>query len=166
MEECTAGIGRPRSATPIDAAWRLALRLGFQAACVWWSVRRPSHQGVQAVITLRNRLLLVRSSYRPEWGLPGGGVRAGETARHAMDRELQEELGIGLPALTPAGSASGIWDGRRDTVQFFTAQLEGLPEMRWDNREIIGARLFAPEELAGLRVTGPVRAYLAGYCAG
>jgi 8-oxo-dGTP pyrophosphatase MutT (NUDIX family) len=89
-------------------------------------------------------------------------VRAGETGQQAMHRELFEELGIRLPALAPAGAASGIWDGRRDTVQFFAARLEHLPELRWDNREIIGARLFTPDELAGLPVTGPVHAYLTG----
>ena len=62
--------------------------------------------------------------------------------------------------LLPAGIDSGIWDGRIDRVHFFELRLEQLPELRLDNREIIGARLVLPDELRGMALTGPVTAYL------
>ena len=45
-------------------------------------------------------------------------------------------------------------------MHFFELQLNRLPKLQFDNREIIGARLAAPEELLGITVTGPVAAYL------
>jgi 8-oxo-dGTP diphosphatase len=64
-------------------------------------------------------LLLVRSSYRIGWHLPGGGVRRGEMPEAAARRELAEEIGLAASALLPAGVICGIWDGRRDRVHFF-----------------------------------------------
>ena len=98
-------------------------------------------------------LLLVRSSYRRGWHLPGGGVRRGEMP--------VEETGLKASVLLPAGSTCGIWDGRRDRVHFFELRLAELPKLQLDNREIIAARLTSPEELHSLVLTGPVAAYIA-----
>jgi 8-oxo-dGTP diphosphatase len=106
-------------------------------------------------------LLLVRSSYRTEWTLPGGSVRRGETPEVAARRELAEELGLAAHALFPAGDACGIWDGRRDHVHFFELRLDRPPKLHLDNREIIATRLISPDELRGVALTGPAAAYLA-----
>lgn len=61
----------------------------------WWRMRRPTTLGVRAVVTDETgRLLLVRHTYTPGWHLPGGGVERGETAAHAMLREVAEEGGV------------------------------------------------------------------------
>ena len=105
-------------------------------------------------------LLLVRSSYRIGWHLPGGGVRRGEMPEAAARRELAEEIGLAASALLPAGVICGIWDGRRDRVHFFELRLVELPKLKLDNREIIAARLTSPSELHRMVLTGPVAAYL------
>jgi 8-oxo-dGTP diphosphatase len=143
-----------------DPAWRLAYRLGFPLARIWWRLRRARHEGALVAVTVDRALLLVRSSYRVEWNFPGGSVKRGESPEEAARRELAEEVGLAAPRLTPAGEALGIWDGRRDRVHFFELRLDQLPKLRLDNREIIGARLASPEELPGIAVTGPVAAYL------
>ena len=57
-------------------------------------------------------LLVVRSSYRIAWNFPGGSIRHGETPELSAQRELAEEIGLAGYPLLPAGTASGIWDGR------------------------------------------------------
>lgn len=66
-----------------DRAWRLAYRVGFALARTWWNLRRPAHEGALVAIWVEARLLLVRSSYRRAWNLPGGGIRPTETPEAA-----------------------------------------------------------------------------------
>lgn len=155
-----------RPATLVDSVWRMVLRLGFPFVRAWWYLRRPHHEGALVAIYVGRSLLLVKSSYRAEWNFPGGSVRPGETPDAAARREMEEEIGLSTHALLPAGSACGIWDGRRDRVHFFELHLDCTPELRLDNREIVAAHLASPEELHGIALTEAVAAYLSRdlYC--
>lgn len=153
---------RAPSTIVIDAAWRVILRLGFPVARAWWHLRRPNHEGALVAIYVGPALLLVKSSYRPQWGLPGGSIRPGETPAAAARREMEEEIGISSHALVPSGSVCGAWDGRKDRVHFFQLHLDAMPELRLDHREIVAARLASPEELPAIALTGAVAAYLRG----
>jgi len=60
------------------------------------------HVVVAGVLRRRGRALMVHRSSQREWypdacDLPGGQVIAGEAARHALARELDEELGVVSP---------------------------------------------------------------------
>lgn len=155
------------SKTLVDAIWRIALRLGFRLARAWWHVRRPYHEGALVAIRVGEALLFLKSSYRTQWGFPGGSINRGETPEAAARREMREEIGLIVSSpLHSAGSVYGIWDGRRDRVHFFELRLDRLPDLRLDNREIVAARLASPDELPGLAVTSAVAAYLRGdFCA-
>jgi 8-oxo-dGTP pyrophosphatase MutT (NUDIX family) len=78
----------------------------------------------------------------------------------AARRELAEEIRLRASVLLPAGFTCGIWDGRRDRVNFFELRLVELPQLQLDNREVIAARLTSPAELQSMELTGPVTAYL------
>ena len=95
-----------------------------------------------------------------QWNFPGGGLQAGEAPEAAARRELLEEIGLTAEVLQPAGVTSGIYDCRPDRVHFFELRLDSLPELRLDNREVVAARLFSPEDLPGVGLTMPVRQYL------
>jgi ADP-ribose pyrophosphatase YjhB (NUDIX family) len=45
----------------------------------------------------RDRVMLVRPTYKPEMDIPGGHVEPGETPYQACVREVREELGIRPP---------------------------------------------------------------------
>ena len=143
-----------------DATWRLAYRVGFPLARLWWRLRQQPHQGALVAVYVDDDLLLLRSSYRREWNLPGGGVGPGETPGDAARRELREEIGLSVDELALVHVVSGIWDGRPDQVHVHELRLSSLPPLTLDNREIIESRLFGTGELQNLALTGPTIAYL------
>ena len=49
---------------------------------------------VCAIIISDNRILAMKDERSPYYYLPGGRVAMGETAEHAVIRELKEELGV------------------------------------------------------------------------
>jgi len=44
------------------------------------------------------RVLLCQLTYKPDWDLPGGVVEVNESPQQAVTREIEEELGLVLPA--------------------------------------------------------------------
>ena len=61
----------------------------------FFRLQRSLTLGVRGVVTdASGKVLLLRHTYTPGWHFPGGGVEKGETASHALFRELQEEAGI------------------------------------------------------------------------
>ena len=56
---------------------------------------------VCAVILSDNKILAMRDERSPYYYLPGGRVRMGETAEHAVIREVEEELNVTPKILRP-----------------------------------------------------------------
>jgi len=146
----------------IDYVWRTIYRAGFPLARCWWRLIQSTHEGALVAVYAGPDLLLLRSSYRREWGFPGGGVGPGETPEAAARRELAEETGLIAETLQPAGDHAGIWDDRRDHVYFFELRLDFVPDLKLDGREITAARFTPAADLSGLALTGPVAAFLSG----
>jgi 8-oxo-dGTP pyrophosphatase MutT (NUDIX family) len=153
-------IAPTQQATWFDLGWQLTYRLGFPLARASWHVRGNRHEGAVIALYVGPKLLLLRSSYRAAWNFPGGTIRRGETPEAAAERELGEEIGLPAYPLQAAGIVCGKWDGRRDRVHLFELRLDELPALRLDNREIVGAALVETTELPGMKLTGPVAAYL------
>lgn len=92
-------------------------------------------------------LLLIRNSYgdRRTFVLPGGGVGRNEGPREAAEREVREELNIGVRDLTLVATYQSAAEGKRDTIYLFTARADGTPSP--DGIEIEEARFFPLDAL-------------------
>lgn len=44
------------------------------------------------------RVLMCELTYKPDWDLPGGVLEVGESPAHGVTREIEEELGVHVPA--------------------------------------------------------------------
>ncbi len=148
----------------IDAAWRLAFRLGHPVMRQWWRLTRPDARGAHVAVWLGGELLVVRQSYRRGLSLPGGGVKRGEPPVRAARRELGEELGLTVreDALSPVAELDLRWEHRQDRVSMFTMTLTDIPALTIDDREIIAADFMTPAAILADQPAPYLRAYLEG----
>jgi 8-oxo-dGTP pyrophosphatase MutT (NUDIX family) len=88
---------------PIDA-WG-EFRKGARPAAVVFILYRD--RGVWTVPFVRRRADL--RDHPGQVALPGGGVKAGESAWEAAEREVQEEIGVPVGSLAPLGAGDAIY---------------------------------------------------------
>jgi 8-oxo-dGTP diphosphatase len=149
----------------IDRLWQLGYAAAYRLLLLWWRVRRPAHRGALVAIWHDGEILVLRSSYRQGWSLPGGGIARGENAREAAVRELREEIGLVVAAasLHEAQALELVWEHRSDHTTIFELTLAERPALRLDNREIVGAAFRAPDAIELDEVVPHVARYLARY---
>ncbi len=147
----------------MDRAYRAVYWAGYRCARLVWFVTRPVSTGGAVAVWHDGRVLAIRTSYRRGWGLPGGGLRAGEDAAAGAARELAEEVGVTVAAerLRPVLSLESRGDFRRDRTILFEVALSARPPVRPDGREIVAARWIAPAESADLGIARHLRLYFA-----
>jgi 8-oxo-dGTP diphosphatase len=138
-----------------NAVIRLAYRYAlFPARVAYYKLFRPSTFGVKVVIEDERSadILLVRHSYgdRGVWHIPGGGYRPRhETPEQAARREVREELGLEIGALTHLGEYRTDRLGNRDTAQIFSTVVREasirasaeIDEYIWASRRTVGEAL-------------------------
>jgi 8-oxo-dGTP diphosphatase len=150
----------------VDALLGAAIRLGYRGAYLllraWWYVRRPQTQGAAVALWHEDKVLLVRTSYRDCYTLPGGFVRRGEPPEQAARREMREETGIDLPseALRHAWHGTLQFESRRDTIDIWEVSLGFAPTVCIRDREIVWVGWMEPSAALGRRLLPHVAEYL------
>ncbi len=143
------------------------VRLGYRAAYLglraWWFVRRPATHGAGVALWHEGRILLIRTSYRSCYSLPGGFVRRGEASEAAARRELREEVGVELAGrpLRLAWSGTIPFESRQDTVDIWEIVLETAPAVRIMSQELVWAGWLDPRAALGRPLLPHVATYLA-----
>jgi 8-oxo-dGTP diphosphatase len=148
-----------------DATIRLGYRWAYRGLRVWWHVRRPHTHGSAVALWHRGAILLVRTSYRDCYCLPGGFVRRGELSEQAARRELREELGIELPAeaLRHAWHGTIRFESRADTIDIWEAVLDRPPALHVAGREIVWSGWMDARAALGRRLLPHIVEYLAAH---
>jgi ADP-ribose pyrophosphatase YjhB (NUDIX family) len=106
--------------------------------------------GVSGVLRdQQGRILLLRHTYRGNtpWGLPGGGLKPGESLEQCLVREFHEETGLHIEVITMLSGAAH--PERRLVDMIFSCRF--LPAQSLDaftpNAEVSEARFFHLHEL-------------------
>ena len=134
----------------------------------WRRLVRPHTHGALVAIWHGEKLLLVEPSYRRSWGLPGGGVGRGETARQAAVREVAEELGLRVAPeqLLDPWTITERTAGGLNTVTIFRLETNrGLPSaerpaVAVDGLEIVACHWLGRKEALAQVLPSHVRGYL------
>ena len=126
---------------------------------------------VSAILRWRGRVLLCRHEKpgKEYWLLPGGGVISGEGLVDALQRELEEEIGMDeeLPVEGPVAIVDSIAPERsfapKHVVQIiFAGDLGGrsLEAVTSKDAAVRGHRLFAVGDLEGVVLHPPIQRFL------
>ena len=147
----------------IDACYRVAYRMVYPLwQCYLQKFRKTRTQGAQVVVWNRDRVLLVRNSYRETYTFPGGYIRSGESTAAAASRELYEETGITIPGEQLGFSFACTYSkGKHEAHDdIYECRLEKTPVICIDNREIVDGRFMTPARALALPLEKHVRRYL------
>lgn len=147
----------------LDAGIRLGYRWAYLMLRLWWHLRRPHTHGVGVALWHEGRILMVRTSYRPCYSLPGGFIRRGERPESAARREVLEEIDLDLPAraLHHAWHGTVYFESRLDTIDIWEVLLDQPPALHITGREIVWAGWMDPSAAQGRRLLPHIAAYLA-----
>jgi len=121
----------------------------MRTAIIWW-LSPKFVVGVSGLIRDDSeRILLLKHTYRQNkpWGLPGGGLKPGESLEECLLREVREETGMRVEIEHMLSGAAH--PGRRLVDVIFSCRLlpgESLEKFR-PNAEVAEACWFDPEAL-------------------
>ncbi len=108
--------------------------------------------GVGALFFNKNKeLLMVKTSYRDYWTIPGGLTDKGESPHTACVREVEEELGIKKKKYKFAGLIYLFrknWEGDESLQFFFHGGVINENQIKIDNHEVADYKFVPLKEIS------------------
>ena len=146
----------------LDNLFQRLYRLGYPLALFYCRLIKCSSHVVQVAFWVKGSVLLVKNSYRDGYSLPGGDVKKGEGSFEAACRELVEETGVEFipDDLTLAMNIHYTSYGLKFHAEIFECRAEEAPAVQVDNREVVEALFFKPQDALDLSLSKSVRKYL------
>lgn len=93
------------------------------------------------------------------WEFPGGKIEPGETARHALEREIREELGCTVDVGAPLTTTTHAYDfGEVTLTTFWCTLTSGAPKLtehadvRWLPARDLESLDWAPADIPSVRI--------------
>jgi 8-oxo-dGTP diphosphatase len=152
----SAQIVGPRSERPCEmardmlskafnAVVRAGLRLAYPILCGVERALGIRTEVATVAVWHEGKLLVIKHSYWPESGLPGGAIKKGESPVNAAARELHEEVGI---SVKPEELVFLRFHPRKEgRMWVFEYHPTRVPQIVPDNREIITAWFVVPDKI-------------------
>ncbi len=133
-------------------------RLGL---CVW-RLFKPLTRGVYIAVWCKNKILLIKNSYKIDYTLPSGGIKRGEQMNVAAARELFEEVNIKVnpDELKFVGAYKNQYEYKNDTINLFEIRLKTEPSLKVDHREVVWAAFIDANHVMRYRLFPTVKTYL------
>lgn len=121
-----------------------SLNLLYRALIFTEGVLGKHVEGAQAMVLKKDRILLIRTTYRPHWEFPGGKMEKGEAPEAAVVRETKEEASVFIRKLErKLGTYTNERMRRKDIIHVYVAG-------EWEERDLwrpsyeIAERQFFP----------------------
>ena len=125
-----------------------SLNLLYRALVFTEGVLGRHVEGAQAMVLKDDHVLLVRTTYRPHWELPGGKTRRGEAPEAAVVRETKEEAAIFIRKLErKLGTYAHHTLRRKATIHVYIVRDWEELDLWRPNFEIAERRFFPFEAL-------------------
>ncbi|GAA2718413.1 NUDIX hydrolase [Actinocorallia aurantiaca] len=130
--------------------WR-KIRGSYQWRLLWFAHAKFNCGVTGVVFGPDGRVLLLRHRLWPldrQWGFPTGYARKGERHEETIAREVREETGLSVEV----GRLLKVTSGYRLRIEIaheavLTGGADAMEGLRLEDREVLEARLFAPDEL-------------------
>jgi len=145
---------RPDNSSLLDRTCQIGYVVTYRCWQIFLRFSKIGTTGAQVLVTFDDQVLLIKTSYRPTYSLPGGYLGKLEDYASAACREVMEETGIVLDRsqLNEMLLFEQTHSGRLTSNMIFTCNINPKPLLTMDKREVVFARFVPIQEALSMQL--------------
>lgn len=145
----------------VNKLYQIFYTLAYRLLLCIWFIFRPNIRGVNVAIWYRNKVLIIKPSYKNEYAMPGGYIKRGEDKRKAASREVWEELKLKVSEeqLEYVDTYLNTHEYKRDYTAIFEVRFPFKPPINIDHREVKWANFLSLDETTKLKLPPSIKSY-------